>query len=268
MTTEQPKHNDEQAADETDGADPTFAPSETAPQAEAAPPPDTAPEAADADAEDAAATEPAEAAGETAEGKIIELEAQIADLNDKLLRALAETENVRRRAQRDREDASKFAIKSFAEDMLRVSDNLGRALASIDAEARAADGNLENLAVGVEMVNKELLSAFERAGVKPIEAMGARFDPMLHEAMFEIQDPDQPAGTISQVMEDGFTLHGRTLRAAKVGVTKGGPKVAAPKEAAGEDDAAADPAQREGQQAYESKGEGPPEAGGQVDQEL
>ncbi len=250
--------------------DPTFAPSETAPETVLDVTPDDAPDGDPAmaaapietEAEDVA---PEVSAEEAAAARIAELETEVAEVNDKLLRALAETENVRRRAQRDREDASKYAIKGFAEDMVRVADNMGRALASIDADARAADANLENLAVGVEMVNKELLSAFERAGVKPIEAMGARFDPMLHEAMFEIQDPDQPSGTVTQVMEDGFTLHGRTLRAAKVGVTKGGPKVTPPKEGA---DDTADPAKREGQQAYEAQGETPPEAGGQVDQEL
>ena len=183
------------------------------------------------------------------EARVLELESEAANLNDKLLRALAETENVRRRAQRDREDAAKYAINSFAEDMLRVSDNLSRALSSINADARAVDGNLENIAVGVEMVMKELLAAFERSGVKQIEAMGARFDPMLHEALFEIQDPDQPA--------------------SKVGITKGGPKVAAPKEAEAENKPQSEvPAQRDGQQAYESQSELPPEAGGQVDQEL
>ena len=267
MTAEEtPKQPDapEETAAASEPDEPTFAPSETAAETilEVAEPTATEDEAPQAPEVDPAAE---------AEARVAELEEQVADLNDKLLRALAETENVRRRAQRDKEDASKFAIKGFAEDMLRVSDNLGRALSSIDAEARAADSNMENLAVGVEMVNKELLSAFERAGLKPIEAMGARFDPMLHEAMFEIQDPDQPAGTVAQVMEDGFTLHGRTLRAAKVGVTKGGPKVAAPKESeeGGEaEEPAADPTQREGQQAYEAKGDVPPEAGGQVDQEL
>ena len=200
---------------------------------------------------------------------ISELEANVADLNDKLLRALAETENVRRRAQRDKEDASKYGIRRFAEDMLQVSDNLGRALSSIEPETRKEDSNLDSIATGIEIVMKELLAAFERSGVKQSEALGARFDPMLHEALFEIQDPDQPAGTIAQVMEDGFTLHGRTLRASKVGVTKGGPKVAVPKEAEAENKTPSEvPAQRDGQQAYESQSELPPEAGGQVDQEL
>jgi molecular chaperone GrpE len=250
--------------------DPTFAPSEMTPE----PVLDTT--AQSGDEPDSGTPDPDTDPGmesddnnEDPTARIEELEALAADLNDKLLRALAETENVRRRAQRDKEDASKYAVKSFAENMLRVSDNLGRALSSIDVDARAGDANLENIAVGVEMVQKELLTAFERAAVKPIEAIGARFDPMLHEALFEIQDPDRPAGTVAQVMEDGFTLHGRTLRAAKVGVTKGGPKVAPPKQADTEgEEAAGDATQREGQQAYETQGGGASETGGKLDQEL
>ena len=169
------------------------------------------------------AEQAADAAADPAE-EIARLEGELAEVNDKLLRALAETENVRRRAGRDREDALKFAIKNFAEGMLSVADNLGRALSSIDADARAADPNLENLFVGVDMVQRELTSTFERYGIQPIKALGDRFDPMLHEAMFEIEDADTAAGTIAQVLEPGYTLHGRTLRAAKVGVTKGGPK--------------------------------------------
>jgi len=278
MTSEpMPEGTDNKEPDAEAGADePTFAPSETAPE----PVLDTSEAAAAAEAPPAPGAEPAAPEVEPAQpvadlaSRVAVLEAETADLNDKLLRALAETENVRRRAQRDKEDASKYAIKSFAEDLLRVSDNMGRALAAIDADARAQDANLEILAVGVEMVAKELLSAFERAGLKPIEAMGQRFDPMLHEAMFEIPDPAQPAGTVTQVLEDGYTLHGRTLRAAKVGVTKGGPKpdakpVAGPGDEAG--DASGDgPAVKDGRQAYEQSGE-PGSAGGtggQVDEKL
>ena len=201
--------------------------------------------------------------------QIGELEANVADLSDKLLRALAETENVRRRAQRDKEDASKYGIRRFAEDMLQVYDNLGRALSSIEPETRKEDSNLDSIATGIEIVMKELSAAFEQSGVKPIDAMGVRFDPMLHEAMFEIEDLDQPAGTIVQVMEDGFTLHGRTLRAAKVGVTKGGPRTTAPKESEMETEKPAEPpVKHEGQQTYEAQGETVSEAGSRVDQEL
>jgi len=228
-------------------------------------------------AEDAEAGEAAEAAeeGPDPDARIAELEAEVAELNDRVLRALAEAENVRRRAQRDREDASKYAIKNFAEGMLGIADNLGRALASIDADARAQDANLENIFVGVEMVQKELVTTFERYGIQPIKALGAKFDPMLHEAMFEIEDTETAAGTVAQVLEPGYVLHGRTLRAAKVGVTKGGPKEpsapdAAPDagDAAAEAEPEADPAAREGQAAYESQTEPKTASGGNLDQEL
>jgi len=200
------------------------------------------------------------------EGRIEILEARVADLNDKLLRAIAETENVRRRAQRDKEDASKYAIKSFAEQMITVSDNLGRALQSVDEGARADNPALDSIVVGIEMVVRELNSGFERSGIKAIEALGQKFDPMMHEAMFEIEDTESAAGTIAQVLEVGYTLSGRTLRASKVGITKGGPKIA-PVPVAENADAEgldADPA-KDGQTAYESKGAEP---GSQLDQEL
>jgi molecular chaperone GrpE len=257
-----------------DAGEPTFAPSETAPERAPEAAPDAAPDAPGAQAE--AGTETPGDAGEAdptlaadANAHIEHLEGELVALNDKLLRALAEAENVRRRAQRDKEDASKYAIKGFAEDMLRVGDNLSRALAAIDGDARKADANLDNLAVGVEMVMKELLSAFDRAGVKPIEAEGSRFDPMLHEAMYEIDDATKPAGTVAHVLEQGFTLHGRTLRAAKVGVTKGGPKPEAP---AADGAALAGGQSREGQHAYEhrsdAKASGQGGAGHQFDEKL
>ncbi len=211
----------------------------------------------------------AEVAEDDAAAQISALEGQVAELNDKLLRALAEAENVRRRAQRDKEDTAKYGIKNFAEGILGVADNLGRAMASIDAEARAKDANLENLFVGVEMVQKDLMSTFERYGVTPIKAFGAKFDPMLHEAMYEIEDTDTPAGTVTQVLEPGYVLHGRTLRAAKVGITKGGPKDAQPlAEDPGAGGDTVDQPSREGQAAYENQTEPKSSSGGNLDQEL
>ena len=219
-------------------------------------------------------TAEAEVAEDDAAARIVVLEEQVVELNDKLLRALAEAENVRRRAQRDKEDTAKYGIKNFAEGILGVADNLGRAMASIDADARVKDPNLENLFVGVEMVQKDLMSTFERYGVTPIKALGAKFDPMLHEAMYEIEDTDTPAGTIAQVLEPGYVLHGRTLRAAKVGITKGGPKDAqisaadSPAEDSAAEGDSADPATREGQAAYETQTEPKTASGGNLDQEL
>lgn len=150
--------------------------------------------------------------------------AQVQDLNDKLLRALADAENTRRRAERQVEDASKYAIANFARDMIGVADNLRRALDSLDADARQGNEALENLCAGIEMTERDMLATFDRVGVKPIETDGKRMDPNLHEAMFEVENPNVPAGTIIQVIRPGFTLGERLLRAAQVGVAKGGPK--------------------------------------------
>lgn len=152
------------------------------------------------------------------------LEAEIAELKDKLLRAMAEAENVRRRAERDKENASKFAIAGFAREMLQVNDNLRRALGNIDKNARKESEALENLAVGLELAEREIMNTFERAGIKPIDPIGRKFDPNLHEAMFEVEDGSQPPGTVIQVVETGYLLFDRPLRPARVGIAKGGPK--------------------------------------------
>ncbi len=217
--------------------------------------PTNEPDAADAEIEVHAPEVP----DDDPEARIITLEAEMAALNDKLLRALAETENVRRRAIRDKEDAAKYAIANFAKETLSVADNISRAMASVEDEMRIGDGPVANLIVGLELTERELLNTLERVGVKPIEAMGARFDHNLHEAMFEIEDKDQPAGTVLQVLETGYVLKDRLLRPARVGVSKGGPKVPRP-EAAG-----AEPAARDGQTGYEERGDGP---GSKLDEEL
>lgn len=153
-------------------------------------------------------------------------EAEVARLKDEYLRALAETENVRRRGVRDREEASQYAVAGFARDMLAVADNLHRALMSVDADARAADPALDALMSGVEMTERELASALERHGVKRIEAEGQPFDPHFHEALFEIPNADVPNSTVLQVLSQGYTLKERILRPARVGVSRGGPKAA------------------------------------------
>lgn len=148
---------------------------------------------------------------------------EAANLKDQLLRALAETENVRRRAQREREDASRFAIAAFARDLLPVADNLRRALDNIAAEARAADPALEALAAGVEMTERLLLNVFEKYNLRRIEPVGERFDSNLHQAMFEVAGSGQPAGTVVQLLEPGYLLHDRLLRPALVAVAKAEP---------------------------------------------
>ncbi|MCG8594232.1 MAG: nucleotide exchange factor GrpE [Kiloniellales bacterium] len=151
------------------------------------------------------------------------LEAEKAELKDQLLRSLAEVENVRRRAQREREDGARYAVKPLARDLLAVRDNLCRAIESVSAEAAEAEPQLKALLEGVVMTEKSLSEAFARHHVEIIDPLGEKFDPNLHEAMFEVPDPDQPAGTVAQVIEVGYRLHDRLLRAARVGVFKAAP---------------------------------------------
>ncbi len=155
----------------------------------------------------------------SAEGRVAALEAELAETRDKLLRALAETENVRRRGQREREDAQRYSLQNFAKDMLSVADNLRRALDS--APADAGDGATRGVLAGVAATERELLAALERYGVRKVEPQpGDRFDHNLHEAMFEVEAPDRPAGTIVQVLQPGYVIHDRLLRPAMVGVAK------------------------------------------------
>ena len=203
---------------------------------------------------------PGDVPGEVPEEEEEDLEATVADLNDKLLRALAETENIRRRAVRDKEDASKYAISNFARDMLALSDNLHRAMDSVDPETRQKDAAVEQIMVGLEMTAREVNNAFERYGIKVIEAMGEKFDHNLHEALFEMDDASKPPGTVVQVVETGYVLKDRLLRPAKVGVSKGGAK-----ETAANAEEPETVASKEGQTAYEDKGEEP---GTQLDEEL
>lgn len=152
--------------------------------------------------------------------RIAELEAEVKALKDQALRALAEAENTRRRAQREIEENNKYALANFAREVLPVADNLRRALDAIPADARAADKALDNFAQGVELTERELLSALERFGVKRVEASGQPFDHNLHQAVMQMESADQPAGTVIQVLQTGYTLHGRLLRPAMVAVAK------------------------------------------------
>ena len=152
-----------------------------------------------------------------------QLQAEKADLQDKLLRALAETQNMRRRAQQDVERERKFGIERFAKDILSVADNLGRALAALPADLDGLDPALKNVIVGVQATEREFLSALERHGVTRIEALGKPFNAEFHQAMMEIEDKSVPAGTVVQELIPGYLIAGRLLRAAMVGVSKGGP---------------------------------------------
>jgi molecular chaperone GrpE len=168
-----------------------------------------------------------EAEGTSQKTEAAELEVELAEYKDRLLRALAETENVRRRAQRDREDASKYAIAGFAKDLLSAADNLGRALESLP-EAQAKDERTRSLIAGVAATERELLGVFERHGIKRIDPKGECFDHNLHQAIFETERPDQPNGSVVEVLQPGYVLHDRLLRPAMVGVAKGGPKPSEP----------------------------------------
>ncbi|MFA5123465.1 nucleotide exchange factor GrpE [Zavarzinia sp.] len=164
-----------------------------------------------------AAEAPAAPAGPTVDS----LQAEVADLKDKLLRAFAETENLRRRAEREREDTAKYAVTKFARDLTSVADNLRRAIEAVAAETRAADEAVANLLAGVEMTERELLSAFERVGITKIApAVGEKADPNKHEVLFEVPGTGQPGGSIVQVVQAGYQIADRLLRAAKVGVAK------------------------------------------------
>jgi molecular chaperone GrpE len=161
----------------------------------------------------------------SAEARIAALETALAEQKDQLLRALAETENVRRRAQREREDASKYAVTGFAKDLLSAADNLRRALDSLP-EAEVKDQRTRSLLAGVAATERELLGVFERHGIRRIDPKGERFDHNFHQAIFEVERMDQPAGTVVEVLQPGYVLQDRLLRPAMVGVAKGGPKQA------------------------------------------
>lgn len=153
-----------------------------------------------------------------------QLQAEKADLQDKQLRALAEAQNVRRRAQQDVEKERKFGIERFARDVLSVADNLGRALSALPADPEAVDPAVRNVVIGVQATERELLSVLERHGVTRVEALGKPFNAEFHQAMMEIEDPSVPSGTVVQELAPGYLIAGRLLRAAMVGVSKGGPR--------------------------------------------
>lgn len=141
-------------------------------------------------------------------------------LKDQLLRAMAEAENTRRRADRDRDDAMKYAISNFARGLLTVSDNLRRALGAIPDTLKSSDLQIGNLVTGIEATERDLLTAFDRVGIKRIEAMGQTFNAHQHEVMFEGPAAGVAPGTVIQVIEDGYMIHDRLLRPARVGIAK------------------------------------------------
>lgn len=151
------------------------------------------------------------------------LEGEVAALKDQWLRAMAETENLRRRATRDREEALKYASTNFGRDMLSIADNLRRALENCPSMEELPEP-VKALIQGIELTENALLSAFERHGIKKIDPMGEKFDANLHQAMFEVEDESVSPGTVVQLLQVGYTMHDRLLRPAMVGVSKSTPK--------------------------------------------
>jgi molecular chaperone GrpE len=153
--------------------------------------------------------EPVEALGE-----------QVSELKDQLLRSVAELDNYRKRAEREKEQLRKFGIANFAKDLLSAADNLRRAVESGPSDLEGADESVKNLIVGVEMTEKELLNAFEKNGVRKIDPAGEKFDYNFHQAMFEVETDKEEPGVVMQVLQPGYAIEDRVLRAAMVGVSK------------------------------------------------
>jgi molecular chaperone GrpE len=153
------------------------------------------------------------------------LDRELAETKDRLLRTLADMDNMRKRTEREVADARIYGISNFARDILGVADNMHRAMAALDDELRAkADEPTKVLLEGVELTERELMNVLEKHGVKRIEPLGQKFDPNRHQAMYEIEDASVPAGTVIQVMQAGYLIGDRMLRPALVAVAKGGGK--------------------------------------------
>jgi molecular chaperone GrpE len=207
---------------------------------------------ADADETAAEGAAPAETTGDPAtapaEASPVEtLAAENAELRDRLMRAIADMENLRRRTEREKQDAGRYAIGRFAEDILSVGDNLARALATVD-EATRTDGNeaTRNLIEGIEVTERGLQNVLSRHGISRIEPDGERFDPNFHQAIYEVENPAVTAGTVVQVLQAGYMIGERVLRPAMVAVAKGGPRAGAEGQAAATEtpaNGASDPAQ-------------------------
>src|SRR6201995_4016763 len=154
---------------------------------------------------------------------------EAAESRNKMLRTLAEMENLRQRTRREVADAKTYGITGFARDILDIADNLQRALDAVPVEAKAtADPGLKALMEGVELTERSLLNTLEKNGVKKFDPSGERFDPNFQQAMYEVPDASVPSGTVVQVVQAGYMIGERVLRPALVGVSKGGAKAAAP----------------------------------------
>lgn len=208
MTEQKQQQNDDQPRPEAESEEETPAAAQDTPRTLA---------------EGASPADDLEGGEEESQDPLAVLREEAESLRDQLLRALAEVENTRRRAQKDKQEAARYAPAPLARDLLAVSDNLGRALQSVPEEL-AEDERVKSLIEGIEMTQRELQSVFERHSIARIEPIGEKLDPHRHEAMFEVEDPNREPGTVVQVIEPGYVLHDRLLRPARVGVAKGGQK--------------------------------------------
>jgi len=153
--------------------------------------------------------------------EIVQLKEEAAQYKDRLLRTAADMDNLRKRAEREKAEATLYAATNFARDLLSVADNMQRALAAMPADARErADDATRNLLAGVELTERELLKIFERYNIRRVETVGAKFDPNVHQALFEMPTKDYPPGTVVQEMQSGYAIGDRCLRPAMVGVAK------------------------------------------------
>jgi molecular chaperone GrpE len=166
---------------------------------------------------------------------------EVADYKDKLLRSLADMENLRRRTDREVADTRTYGVSSLARDIAGVADNVRRALAAVDKSAAAIEGPAKALVEGVELIERELLKVLEKHGVKKFDPQGVKFDPNLHQAIFEVPDANVASGSIAQVIQPGYMIGERVLRPAMVGVSKGGPKTAPPEQPADEKQTSQEP---------------------------
>ncbi len=174
----------------------------------------------------AAASAEATAAGAAngAAEALAKAQADVADLKDKLLRTLADMENLRRRTEKEVADARTYGVSKFAGDILGVADNIRRALEALPAGSLPEDGPLKALVEGIELTERDLAQKLERHGVRKIDPKGEKFDPHLHQAMFEAPNPAVPNGHVMEVVQVGYTIGERVLRPALVGIARGGPK--------------------------------------------
>lgn len=154
--------------------------------------------------------------------RIAELEKQLGDMKNEALRYLADAENTRRRAAKEKEDTAKYAVSKFSRDLLDVADNMQRAMQSVTPDMLEGNAGIKNLCVGIQATAQQLSSVFERYGIQKMDPVGQMFDPNQHQVVTEIDAPDKPSGTVVQVLQTGYMIQGRLLREAMVAVAKGG----------------------------------------------